>query len=118
MTKTQREYFTEIKEIVEREGRTDLVEFVEGRLAQLAKKASTPKKPTERQKENVALKADIENHLMQVAEPKCIKELVSEVASLNGLTNQRVSHLLTDLVNAGALEKNYVKKVPYFSIKM
>ena len=118
MTKTQREYFTEIKEIVEREGRTDLVEFVEGRLAQLAKKASTPKKPTERQKENVALKADIENHLMQVAESKCIKELVSEVASLNGLTNQRVSHLLTDPVNAGVLEKNYVKKVPYFSIKM
>lgn len=32
------------------------------------------------------------------------------------LTNQRVTHILTDLIKAGKLGKDYVRKVPYFFI--
>lgn len=56
---TLKENFVAIREIVKREGRADLVEFVDGRIAQLEKKSSSPKKPTERQKENASLKAEI-----------------------------------------------------------
>ena len=115
---TLKENFVAIREIVEREGRADLVEFVDGRIAQLEKKSSSPKKPTERQKENASLKAEIIDYLMQVAEPMCIKDIQAGVESLGKLTNQRISHLLTDLVKADEVEKTYVKKVPYYSIKM
>lgn len=115
---TLKENYVEVKAIVEREGRTDLVEFIDGRIAQLEKKSSSPKKPTERQKENVVLKAEILDYLMQVAEPLCIKDIQAGIESLAKLTNQRISHLLTDLVKAGEVEKTYVKKVPYYSIKM
>ena len=115
---TLKENYVAVREIIEREGRADLVEFTNGRIAQLEKKSSSPKKPTERQKENVVLKGEILDYLMQVAEPLCIKDIQAGIESLKKLTNQRISHLLTDLVKADEVEKTYVKKVPYYSIKM
>ena len=35
---------------------------------------------------------------------------------ISGLTNQRITHMLTDLVKAETLVKEYVKKTPYYSV--
>ena len=48
--------------------------------------------------------------------PKTIKEMQAEIADIAELTNQRITHMLTDLVKAGTLTKEYVKKTPYYSI--
>ena len=48
--------------------------------------------------------------------PKTIKEMQADVEVLAPLSNQRITHLLTDLRKAGTVARTYVKKVAYFSI--
>ena len=66
--------------------------------------------------ENEGYKADIVAYLTSADAPKTIKEMQADVPSLAGLTNQRITHMLTDLVKSETIHKDYVKKVPYFSI--
>lgn len=95
----------------------ETVEKLEALKAQLAKRNSgSPKKPTKTQVENDAYKATIVEYLTTVDAPKTIKELQTEIPDIAGLTNQRITHMLTDLVKAGTLTKEYVKKTPYYSI--
>ena len=89
---------------------------LEALKAQLAKRNSGERKPTKTQMENNAYKATIVEYLTTVDAPKTIKEMQAEIADIAGLTNQRITHMLTDLVKAGTLAKEYVKKTPYYSI--
>ena len=82
----------------------------------LEKKSSATRKPTKTQIENDGFKAEILAYLAGVDAPKSIKELQTEVESLSGLTNQRITHMLTDLVKGGSLVKKYVKKTPFYSV--
>ena len=66
--------------------------------------------------ENEGLKSEIVSALTALDRPLCIKEIMVEVPAIAGLTNQRVTHLLTDLVKSAVLERTVVKKVPYFAI--
>ena len=111
---TKREMFTAIRAIVV--DNAEMVAFIDHELELLNRKSSTPKKPTKVQLENNAFKAEIIAYLTEVDAPKSISELQEEITSLAGLTNQRISHMLTDLVKEGKLAKAYVKKTPYFSI--
>jgi hypothetical protein len=61
-------------------------------------------------------KEKTEDTMARLRNVKTIKELQAEIAELGGLTNQRITHMLTDLVKAGKLTKEYVKKTPYYSI--
>lgn len=119
---TKREMFAEIIAMVEGNevsvSRDEILEFCKHEVELLEKKSSSPRKPTAKQLENAKLKEEIADHLMSVAEPKCIKEIVEEMPSLAGFTNQRVTHLLTDLVKSGTLTKEYVRKTPYYSIAL
>ena len=111
---TKREMFTAIRAIVV--DNAEMVAFIDHEIELLNRKSSTPKKPTKVQLENNAFKAEIIAYLTEVDAPKSISELQEEITSLAGLTNQRISHMLTDLVKEGKLAKAYVKKTPYFSI--
>lgn len=111
---TKKEMFTEIRSYVA--DNEELVAFIDHEIELLERKASSAKKPTKTQIENEGLKAEIVAYLVSADAPKSIKELQAEVASLNGLTNQRITHLLTDLVKAETLVKEYVKKTPYYSV--
>lgn len=84
--------------------------------AQFEKKATSERKPTKVQIENEGLKANIVKALTVADKPMCIREMMDNIESLDGLTNQRITHLLTDLVKGGTLERSVVKKVPYFAI--
>lgn len=111
---TKREMFAEIRNAVI--DNAEMVAFIDHEIELLNRKSTSPKKPTKTQMENDAFKVVIVDHLADVDAPKTIKELQAEVAELNGLTNQRITHMLTDLVKAGKLTKEYVKKTPYYSI--
>ena len=114
---TQRDHFNEIREILVSAGRDDLVEFVDGRIAQIDKKNSAERKPTAKQTENAGFKSDI----LAALEPGTLytaadvaKTVPSIVAA--GLTVQRVSAMLSQLVTAGALVRTEDKRKNFYSL--
>jgi len=111
---TKKEMFTEIRNVVI--DNAEMVAFIDHEIELLDKKRMSAKKPTKTQLENDAFKAEIVAHLANVDAPKTIKELQAEIPSISGLTNQRITHMLTDLVKAETLAKEYVKKTPYYSV--
>ena len=111
---TKREMFTEIRNIVA--DNEEMVAFIDHEIELLERKSNSPKKPTKTQIENDGFKAEIVAYLTEVDAPKTIKELQAEIPSISGLTNQRITHMLTDLVKAETLTKEYVKKTPYYSV--
>ena len=113
-TMTKKEMFAEIRKVVI--SNEEMVAFIDHEIELLNRKSGSPKKPTKTQVENDAYKATIVEYLTTVDAPKTIKEMQAEIADLAELTNQRITHMLTDLVKAGTLAKEYVKKTPYYSI--
>ena len=111
---TKKETFAEIRNIVA--NNEEMVAFIDHEIELLERKSNSPKKPTKTQIENDGFKAEIVAYLTEVDAPKTIKELQAEIPSIGGLTNQRITHMLTDLVKAETLTKEYVKKTPYYSV--
>ena len=114
MATTKREMYTAIRAIVA--DNEEMVAFIDHEIELLNRKSASPKKPTKVQVENEGYKADIVAYLTSADAPKTIKEMQADITSLAGLTNQRITHMLTDLVKSEVVRKDYVKKVPYFSI--
>ena len=111
---TKREMFVAIREVVV--DNADMVTFIDNEIKLLDKKRSASRKPTATQIENDSCKADIVAYLIEVDQPKSIRELQSGVPSIASFTNQRVTHMLSALVKEGKLVKVYVKKTPYYSM--
>jgi len=111
---TKKEMFAEIRKVVA--DNAEMVAFIDHEVELLNRKSGSPRKPTKTQVENDGFKAEIVNYLTEVDAPKTIKELQAEIPSISGLTNQRITHMLTDLVKAETLTKEYVKKTPYYSV--
>ena len=95
----------------------ELIEFCSHEIELLERKSATPKKPTATQVENESLRAELLSFLVSVDTLKNIKEIQEECSTFAELSNQRMSHLLTALVNDGKVEKTYVKKTPYYCAK-
>lgn len=73
-------------------------------------------KPTARQTENEGIKNQLVAYLEQVDAPKTVTMIIQECGAVSTLTNQRVSALLNQLVDAGRVVNNKEKKVSYYSI--
>ena len=119
---TKREMFVALTSLVALSDLTDedktmLTDGLNHEIALLDKKASTPRKPTATQVENESLRAELLSFLVSVDTLKSIKEIQEECSTFAELSNQRMSHLLTALVNDGKVEKTYVKKTPYYCAK-
>lgn len=117
---TKKEKFAEILSLIEN-GSCNLSlgearEVLLNEIALLEKKAATPRKPTATQIENESLKTEIVDYLTAENKPRTIKEMQEAVSSLTNLSNQRITHLLSALVDAHILVKEYVKKTPFFAI--
>lgn len=98
------------------ENKAELIEGLNHEVELLARKASTPRKPTKTQLENEGLKDAIFTFLSYSNTPQTIKEITTGVEGLTDLSNQRVTHLLTALRNEGKVKRTVVKKVPYYEI--
>lgn len=114
MAKTKREMFAEIRKAVA--DNAEMVAFLDHEVELLDNKKSGSRKPTKTQVENEGYKADILTALAEADEPVTIKGLAEICPSIAGLTNQRVTHMLTDLRKDGKVARSYVKKVAYFAI--
>ncbi len=110
---TLKDYFNEVIALAKANDRLDLVEFAEGRIAVLDKKAGN-KKPTKTQEENVAIKDEILSVLSEVG--ATVTEIQSKSEVLGGLSNQRVSALLRQMIADNLVVKTVDKKKSYFAL--
>ena len=114
MTKvTKAQMFAMIKEVEGVKENDEMVAFIDHELELLAKKSAN-KKPTKTQEENEGIKAEILNVLTD--EGVTVSDLQSKSDVLSGLSNQRVSALLRQLIADGKVAKNVDKKKSYFSL--
>lgn len=86
----------------------EVVEKLEALKAQLEKRKSANRKPSKAQLANESVKAEILAALTSEGQ-RC-----GEIAETLGLTGQRCSALLSQLVTAGLAEKYTEKRVTYF----
>ena len=116
---TKSELFKNAIAVIEASTAENAAELIEGlnhEIELLAKKASTPRKPTPTQVENEKFKEAIFEFLSVEGIPHTIKEIVTYVEGLSELSNQRVTHLLTALRNEGKVKRTVVKKVPFYEV--
>ena len=93
----------------------DMGEFVAHELELLSKKNSADKKPTAQQTANEAIKTAIVDG-MEVNRLYTITELIKEIPECAEMTNQRVSALVRQLVDAGLVKRTEDKRKAYFSL--
>ena len=107
---TKKEMFLKLKARVSND--PEMVAFIDHEIELVEKKNSAKKAPTKNQVENANIK---ENILNSMVDNKAYS--VSEVIALTGLdlTNQRVSALLTQLVNDNKAVRSVDKRKAYFT---
>ena len=110
--KTQKDFFNEIIEVLNEVGRDDLVEFCEDRIEKLNRK-STNKKPTKAQVENESIKATI---LEVLEEMGTASVTVLATDPRIGVSNQKVTSLLTLLKKEGKVVRTEEKGKAFFSV--
>lgn len=117
MAMTKREYFAEIRTILENAGTHDYdpyLEFIDHEVELLNKKNSAPRKPTAKQIANETYKARILAGMGD--EPMTASAITKAVfADEPDVKVQKVSALLKQLVEDNALIKTVEKRVSYFS---
>lgn len=92
----------------------DMVEFLEHQIELLSKKGGGSA-PTKLQKEN----ADLKDLILEAMEPNIlytITDMIKAFDFLAEMTNQKVSALVRQLVNANLVERIEDKKKTYFKI--
>lgn len=115
---TKKENFKRVIEVLEERGLTDLVEVMQHEI-DLIEKKSANKTATKNQQANEGIKEVILKELARVGKPVTITELINEsaeIVALTGGSNQKVSALMTQLKNTGAIVRTQDGKKALFSI--
>ena len=112
---TKRDHFNTLLTIPAVSENPVLVDFINHELELLSKKNSTDKKPTATQQANEVLKEAIIDLLVD-GNPYTVSQIIKEVPECAGLSNQKVSALMIQLVNEGQVEKVIEKRVSYFKL--
>jgi hypothetical protein len=89
-------------------------EFIQHEMELLAKKNSAEKKPTAQQTANEGIKSAIVDG-MESGKAYTITDIIKSVPVCADLTNQRVSALMRQLVESGAVVRTEDKRKAYFS---
>lgn len=93
---------------------TEIVDFCNHEIDLLNKKGGT-RKPSKNQVANITYKETICTILTEADRPLTVSEILEQL-NVTGLTNQRVSALLTQLKNEGKVVRTEVKRKAYFEI--
>lgn len=109
---TKKEMFTMIKAQVK--DNAEMVAFIDHEIELLDKKASN-KKATKTQEANVGIKSTI-LAVLEGGKSITVTEMQGASAELGELSNQKVSALVRQLVEAGEVVKTIDKKVSRFSL--
>ena len=109
---TKKEMFTRIKAQVK--DNAEMVAFIDHEIELLDKKASN-KKATKTQEANIGIKTTI-LAVLGSGKSMTVTEMQGASAELGELSNQKVSALVRQLVEAGKVVKTIDKKVSRFSL--
>ena len=110
---TKVEMFNAIKAVEGVADNADMVDFIDHEIELINKKVAN-KKATKTQEENIGIKAVIKSVLTN--EGATVTEIQAKDESLANLSNQRVSALLRQMMEAGEVVKTTDKKKSYFSL--
>lgn len=109
---TKKENFATIKGILNEMGHDEFDAFIDHEVELLSRKRSASSKPTKRQVENEAIKAEIADVLARADEGMTVTNILAVLGN-DTLTNQRVSALLRQM---DGVTKEMVKGKALFSI--
>ena len=119
MYMTKKEMFAQVIAMAKGEEVTatadEVVAFAEHEIELLSRKSSGSGKPTKNQIENEGYKQSILEILAENDHPMTISDLMED-SRLEGLKNQRVSAIVTQLKNAHLVKREVNKKKAYFHI--
>ena len=110
---TKAQMFTMIREVVA--DNADMVAFIDHELELLAKKSAS-KKPTKTQLENEVLKDKIVEVLGEFENGATATEVLKADVAFDGMSNQKISALLNQLVKAEVLTKTVDKGKSLFAV--
>ena len=113
---TKREMFAAIANVAEVAANEEMMAFINHEIELLdARKNSKSKGMTKTQKENEGVKTVIAEVLAESESKKTVTELISD-ERLSGYTNQKISALLRQMVEAGKVVKSIEGKKAYFEV--
>ena len=105
-------YVSVITDVIEGVALTDEhIEKLNALKASLEKRASGERKPTATQKANVAIKESIAEFLADGT-----ARSATEIGDAVGISNQKASALLKQMVESGSVEKFTEKRKTYFKV--
>lgn len=96
---------------IEEATKQELLMFIDSRIEQINKKATAPRKAdTEKAQENEKLAQIMLDILASNDKPMTITEILQASDSFVGITNQRLTAIMTKLKNDGAVDRVMDKK--------
>lgn len=115
---TKREYFTILRETYPKDAANaeEVLAFIDHEIELLAKKNTSEKKPTKTQIENEGNKQIVLNTLAAFTDGKTISEIQAANEILAGMSNQKVSALVRQMVQDGSLVRIEDKRKAYFKV--
>lgn len=124
MKKTNREMFVILlnvvanSEIIETE-KAELTDFINSKIEQLDKKANTITKADKAKAElNAKIAQNVITGLTTIGKPIKISDLIKNYEPLNGYSTQKLTPIMTGLINDGKIEKVIVKREALYMIKV
>ena len=121
MSNTKMTYKTAIEYAINHlpDAPADVRDKLSALIESLDKKNGASRKPTATQVANEGYKAAIVEYLSDVGEGKTVSDILKEVPAVAGFSNQKVSSLMTQLVDEGngPVEKYSDKRRTYFRMK-
>lgn len=114
---TKKDYFNILKKSypATAENYNDVIAFIDHEIELLERKNSAEKKPTATQKANTELKTAILENMVKDRN-YTITEMIKEFPALSELTNQKVSAMVRQLVEANLIERIEDKRKSYFRL--
>ena len=109
---TKRENYAELRTLALAGARADLVAFIDHEVELLDKKNKAPKKATRTQIENEAIKDRILDLLNGSVEPLT----ASTIGEVLGISVNKASALLKQLIEDNSVTRTVVKRKAYFSV--
>ena len=113
ITKVDR--FNQIMALDEVKANADLMAFCEHEIELLQKKSAS-KKPSKKNEENEVLKTKIVEVLGTFENGATVSEILGASEDFNGMSNQKISALVRQLVLDGTVVKTTDKKKSIFSV--
>ena len=111
---TKREHFSNIKDFLEANGKTEWVEVMAHEIELLDRKSSTGN-PVKTAEQNEVIEKIKDVLFENVGNPMRVSEML-KYPTLADYTSQKLSAMLSKMVESGDVTKTVDKKVTYFSI--